>query len=514
MRSKVALSIWAFVFTLSLLAKRLIQFEGRSRGPGDNYIRTINGSDVAICLVVFLLIQVVFLLVIRLEHKSEIIKKIVISKGHSGKDIIVFCGALLLMLIAWLPYILTLYPGVVNTDANNSISQIIWYGHPNSSHFPVFYTLYLGLFCKLGLAVSNINIGIMAYSVVQTIILATTLSYTLLFLYRRKLRVWLIVIFALFYAFLPLFPIYAMNVNKDVLFTCALMWIAILFADRRGSLALMLACLATMLFRNNGLYIVVGIAIFGTLASKEAKRILIPTIASICIYAALTISVTHIWDIRGDYKENMGIPLQQLAAVISDGSELPEPDEQLLYQILPQDTWKSEYAPCLADNIKWADGFNSDLFDSNKKGFLTAWVHGLVRYPGKYIEAYIMETFGYWVPFVQDSYGYADTITFDGGFGIENTDLYQRITGKAISVTPQKYFVESGTLFWIMMLCLTLIFVKDSKQSLVFLPALLNWVTIMIATPVAFSLRYVYVLLVGLPLFMGMACITRKNGEE
>ena len=49
-------------------------------------------------------------------------------------------------------------------------------------------------------------------------------------------------------------------------------------------------------------------------------------------------------------------------------------------------------------------------------------------------------------------------------------------------------------------------------QNLILIPALLNWGTLMIATPIAFTLRYVYILVLMVPLTIFVPIM--KNKEE
>jgi hypothetical protein len=66
----------------------------------------------------------------------------------------------------------------------------------------------------------------------------------------------------------------------------------------------------------------------------------------------------------------------------------------------------------------------------------------------------------------------------------------------------------SGTLLWLCLLGMTLIWMQRRNGVAVYLPALLNWATVMIATPVAFSLRYVYIFALGLPFFLAIPFMT------
>ncbi|MCS5464580.1 hypothetical protein NWO25_06850 [Enterococcus lactis] len=64
-------------------------------------------------------------------------------------------------------------------------------------------------------------------------------------------------------------------------------------------------------------------------------------------------------------------------------------------------------------------------------------------------------------------------------------------------------FFGSGTLLWLAIgSALLAIFKKKYRYLLLFLPGMLVFATIMIATPVAFSLRYVFVLALSLPVYI------------
>ena len=50
---------------------------------------------------------------------------------------------------------------------------------------------------------------------------------------------------------------------------------------------------------------------------------------------------------------------------------------------------------------------------------------------------------------------------------------------------------------------MTVTIALDLKYAwLIYIPPMVNWLTIIVATPVAFSLRYVYVFALGLPFYI------------
>ena len=55
---------------------------------------------------------------------------------------------------------------------------------------------------------------------------------------------------------------------------------------------------------------------------------------------------------------------------------------------------------------------------------------------------------------------------------------------------------------------------KRYKNLLIYLPALFTWGTIMLATPIAFSMRYVYILVLIVPMDFVIPFLSKDNSEE
>ena len=73
-------------------------------------------------------------------------------------------------------------------------------------------------------------------------------------------------------------------------------------------------------------------------------------------------------------------------------------------------------------------------------------------------------------------------------------------------------FIGAGTLFWIIVLSSTLLIInKKQKYIFVILPCLISWASIMVATPVAFSLRYVFMMVYSLPLIIMLPFMTKNK---
>ena len=110
-----------------------------------------------------------------------------------------FFSSIIIMLICWLPYIISFYPAILSPDPSNQIKQFFNIKtHYNESvilldddvlitnHHPVFHTVLLGGCVKIGKMFGSDNLGLFIYSVIQISILISTLAFTIK--YMKKLN--------------------------------------------------------------------------------------------------------------------------------------------------------------------------------------------------------------------------------------------------------------------------------------------------------------------------------------
>lgn len=423
-----------------------------------------------------------------------------------------FC---LLLLLCWSPYLLALYPGCVLPDTLSSINQALG-NLPLSNHHPVFFTLFLKAFLT-SFAFLGINRALFIYTLVQTSILAGSLAYFLRWLAKYGLAgrtQWL----AFFYfALAPVFPIYALNIQKDTLFSVFLFLFTLKLIDvfiapkmkKSEQVGFVITAVLTSFYRGNGLYVVVVCMLVVLVYLVKQKRgqlaakVFIP-------YFVLTFLVIHplIGKIAQptETAESFGIPLQQVSRTVALQGKVDQSSKRYLNELLPLKEYKN-YAPMLVDNIKWNSKFNNHLLQQQPKRFLAVWLRLLKPNLKIYCEAYLLNTYGFWAPFEKNNYGFLDTRVNLNNLGITQLDLVQRFTGSPLmqKVIAKRNFFGSGTLFWMLILSACLAIWQKKKILLIgYLPSLLTWLSIMVATPVAFSLRYVLILALSLPLFLSL----------
>lgn len=74
------------------------------------------------------------------------------------------------------------------------------------------------------------------FALFQSTVLAGALSYSVEWVRVRGARRWMWIVAILFYALVPAFPIYAMNIQKDTLFSCWVLLSGILAVEVNGQI--------------------------------------------------------------------------------------------------------------------------------------------------------------------------------------------------------------------------------------------------------------------------------------
>ena len=107
-------------------------------------------------------------------------------------------------------------------------------------------------------------------------------------------------------------------------------------------------------------------------------------------------------------------------------------------------------------------------------------------------------------------------------YDITQTDILGNITGLDVrgALNGTVLWKGGGIYIWIMLYTLYVCLCrKNRKGMLILLPGFLLWLTIMAATPIALCLRYIFVLVMYLPIEIGIffqagssrACMERKE---
>lgn len=435
----------------------------------------------------------------------------------------------MILALAWLPIWIIYYPGIMPEDATVSIAMVI--GElPWDNHFPVFYSLIVGAFIFVGYCLHNLNLGIAFYSLVQLLTMAAGLGFFLSWLQKKGLKKVYIYLCLAYFAAAPIFGNYAIVMWKDPWFSGVLILLVMFLydhvaLDRQSFLETKRLCyyagliLLMCLLRNNGIYIAILMNIcLLIIYSRQMKRVFAPLIGSIVLVYLITGPVyMYTVSAQNEFVESVGIPLQQMARTVVMGGDMNEKEEHFLNELLPIDKYGQYYNPFLADPIKWAPEFNEKFLDTHKKEFFETWFSMLHKNLDKYVEQYLMGTFGYWHIGRDTNYELMKQEVADNTWGMHQTSPVETYFGYPMKqVLGGKYdYIATGLLIWMLLFDAVLCWMK--RQSGYIVPLLImigNWMTLMVATPTAFGVRYIYVCVLGLPLLLIYPWLVPGRGKD
>lgn len=433
-----------------------------------------------------------------------------------------FIFSLIFILLCWLIYLIAFYPGILSPDPSYQILQ--YFGIDNkysyysilidksvilTNHHPVIHTLLLGSCIKIGIKLFNsFNIGLFIYTLIQTFILAATLSYTIKFMKEINVNEKYRKLCLFIYALVPVFPLYALLPVKDVIFGCLIILYVISlykFIKNKCSMKVkdivreIILIILIMLFRNNGFHVVLLSFSFLFLTSKKnLKKYLLIFLVVISFYFSYNkVILPHFKITNGSVREMLSVPFQQTARYVKEHkNEVTKSEKKAIDKILDYDTIDKRYNPKLADPVK--NKFNRYYTNNDLKNYFKVWFLELKKHPITYIEATINNTYGYFYPVETNWYVYIipKKIVNDFGFNYSFNSLYiLRYVLSAIAlVFPYipfiGLFVNIGFNTWILLFMLSYLLYKKNYKSIIYILPSLILLLVCFVSPANTYFRY------------------------
>lgn len=313
------------------------------------------------------------------------------------------------LLLCWLPYLIAFYPGTTLYDAGTMLEQ--FYGYRElTNHHPYFQILLLGNFVKAGDYFGSGAAGMFVYVLIQAGAFIAVLSYMMGLLkdlgVGKKIRRALVFI----YAFLPVFPLYAISVGKNINFAIVILLLTIFmfeivrdaeaFCQNRKKMALLPVMLILIcLFRNEGLAIVLGCFPCFILMSRKYWRGFAVIFTGVLIFAGIwfkgILPAAGVAD--GSIAESLSIPFMQTArSVCYYGDDMAEDEKAAIDKILVFDTLAERYNPETSDYVK--NLYNENVTDEEVKAYLKVYWRQFLAHPVTYIDAFLNKCYGYFYP--------------------------------------------------------------------------------------------------------------------
>ena len=336
--------------------------------------------------------------------------------GLSRKRLLLTAG---LVALCWLPYWFLFFPGLSNADPSTQIAWALHYRTPwlefssvrgediyATNHHPYFTTLLFGLFARLGLALGDITYGIAAYTMIQ--LLVTALAMTGVWFYLRRLGMPEKALRGAlaFTALFPLFPLYAITMLKDTLFSLACLGLSILLleiARTKGACLkrvpfcclLFLDAWLVMLSKSQGVYFVAAIGVACLVYKGVRARAAVSLLVPVALFQTVWLGVLlPMWNVAPvGRQEVLGPMFQQTARYVKEyPDDVSGEEADIIRAVIDYDRLPELYDPMLSDPVKFT--FRQDCPDEWLRDYYEVWWGMLLRHPDAYLQALIHNTYG------------------------------------------------------------------------------------------------------------------------
>lgn len=517
-RKKILSIIYSLIITIFIIIGTSFILTGNFKSITKYHILFLISSG----LLYKIINEITIYLYDKLDEKREKNLDIKKSKFNTLLKEKPFIFSLIFILLCWLIYLIAFYPGILSPDPSYQILQ--YFGIDNkysyysilidksvilTNHHPVIHTLLLGSCIKIGIKLFNsFSIGLFIYTLIQTFILAATLSYTIKFMKEINVNEKYRKLCLFIYALVPVFPLYALSPVKDVIFGCLIILYVISlykFIKNKCSMKVkdivreIILIILIMLFRNNGFHVVLLSFPFLFLTSKKnLKKYLLIFLVVISFYFSYNkVILPHFKITNGSVREMLSVPFQQTARYVKEHkNEVTKSEKKAIDKILDYDTIDKRYNPKLADPVK--NKFNRYYTNNDLKNYFKVWFLELKKHPITYIEATINNTYGYFYPVETNWYVYIipKKIVNDFGFNYSFNSLYiLRYVLSAIAlVFPYipfiGLFVNIGFNTWILLFMLSYLLYKKNYKSIIYILPSLILLLVCFVSPANTYFRY------------------------
>lgn len=519
-KSKISNIIFSGILSIAIILGYHMELHGEMYTGlmTENYMTRLSINDIIALIVLTMTINTILEKAILYFEKKLAMVELKDAYGISNKKI--WCAISLLIFAAWMPYLLVYYPGFIFGDSLGSIGQALGKARLYNHH-PILYTLFLKLCLNLGMQIKDITFGCAIYSVVQMVYIALCLGYQVCWIRNKGISKRLCVVLVVLFGCTPFFAQNSIAMWKDPVFSATLTLWTILtwdFVASKGKITsidksfwiknnvlLIILCFS----RNNGFYVAIFCVIImlclwfiyrKDMLAGALKKMLINTGCILLVVGIVTGPVyTHL-NLKGEPVESLGIFLNQMAYVAAYDGDMSDADREYMGKLLPIEKYKETYRPCVVDLLKWDSDFSQEYLNSHMDQFIKSYISMFVKNPYAYVEAWALNTYGYWALNRWELNQDGNNI-YKGNLGdIENGENYGIVPKSVLNMfgidlkaifKVQDAPIALAIITWInFFIVLAIIQKRKWIWGMVVAPSLGLIATLFIATPYAYWQRY------------------------
>ncbi len=438
-----------------------------------------------------------------------------------------FRNTVLLLLLCWVIPLVLKYPAGLCYDVRFQIDQGLG-NEALTSHHPILHTLLMTGFVRFGQLIGSANVGIFLFVVVEAVVFALAAGYGMCVLLRIHTANWSQFAYLLFFCFSPFVTGYVGAAIKDVYFSVFSLLFTIVFAEsvltedfwasRKKILLFIGATTGLVLFRNNGIYVLLGTVLISVLVDHKKKKwrkrrfvvLLVACLVPIC--ASKTLDAVYNPE-DGSIVEALSLPLQQTARMVKYHSdEITEEEREIIDKVLDYDSLAEVYDPYLSDAVKqtYQNPTTEELLD-----YLVVWAKQFFREPGCYLAATLQQNvmlvypgytnYTYYIGSYDDGYPNAYGILFTTPAFLASLQTVYSGLIDAMHHFPILYWVNNMAVFVILLFVLAFFFLnrRDYKNLLYLVPAFIALAVVVCAPGVILNVRYVLPIIYVIPFYLG-----------
>ena len=439
--------------------------------------------------------------------------------------------------VAWIPLFLAFYPAIMSYDFHRQSQEAVMGTGWLNEHHPLAHTLLIRLFLSIGRQIGSYEGGMALFSLLQMLGLSVVMAYACVMIGRLTKKKWPVVAAVINFAILPIHPILALSMTKDIIFTILFLLLILLFLEYNQATSakvkwtlfavMVVVGSVSMLYRNNAIYAFAAFAFFFVLWSKKERFVIL--LLCVLILAGgkgLSIGVkTAVSGNPGSSIEMFSVPLMQMTRVgVVHGENLPYNDYVFIDYFVDDVNWE-HYTPSIADGVKSNVNVSSFAnWHDNKLGFLQYWAKIGIKYPNEYIDAFLALTSGYWF---LDDVSHAEVLGYgdDSNLGLLYTfnasvsDVFEGVKSESF-IPPLKTLYQKivngnayynwpvvSNLFkpafyaWTLLLIMTsLVYLKKGRKLIPCLLPFFYFATLILGPVV--NMRYLYPVIVTVPVLL------------
>lgn len=440
-----------------------------------------------------------------------------------------------LLLLAWMPCLISMFPGSICPDYNWMLEQ----GRGLSSfstHHPLFLSLFYGFLWNMSEPLFG-EVGALGTTMLfQSVVMAFLFSYALVLIKCITDNDLAVLIALLLWAFIPEVSSYAQWLVKDTLSAVALCFVLLLCvarlwehqAQRPHSYmtswpALVIVGVIASLTRNNVVYIVAA-AFFAILLVSEKKRLALAGILVLIVgYFGINNGLAYaLGASKGSPAEALSLPLMQTArTTVKHSDDITPEEEKTLRELFGDERYENMaeyYYPAVSDAVKGGIATSKDVLVS----YLGVWIAQGLRHPMTYLESFLLSGVGYWSC---DYYSTTESVVLLSTLHQSWNDQFAASTTEAFPDLRNAYIWVIGKIkalpFLNLLFCpafyvtfdavlLARMARKKSQIALVSIP-LAMLLLVCMASPLNGSVRYALPFVFMLPLLFGLSFIESQE---